>query len=216
LTDSQHKHEHDHDHRGHHHGHGHLKNLDKKRLLLAFCLVASMMAAEIIAGYISRSLALTSDGLHMMVDAFALGLAFWAARIAHRNERAEAGAALTNGVILALMAVFIFQTSLKRCFCPPEINCPLMIGVAAVGLAVNLIQMFILRRGDRTNINMRGAFFHVISDTLCSLGVISGGIAIYFTDFHLLDPILGFLLAILILRYGLYLIRDSLKLLHRK
>ena len=219
MTDGDHQHEHEHDHNhGHHHGHDHthLKDLDKRRLFLAFCLVTSMMATEIVAGYISKSLALTSDGLHMLVDSFALGLAFWAARIAHKNEKAEARAALVNGIILAVMAVFIFKSSLERCFCPLEINCPLMIGVAAVGLAVNLIQMFILRQGDRTNINMRGAFFHVVSDTLCSVGVVAGGIAIYFTGFHLIDPLLGAALALFIFRYGFYLIRDSLKLLRRK
>jgi cobalt-zinc-cadmium efflux system protein len=177
-----------------------------------------MMAIEFLAGFLARSISLVSDAGHMFVDAFALGCAFVAACIcaANKKSRSETYAALINGIVLGLMAVFILKSSLNRFFHPVEIKYQLMIIVAAIGFLVNLLQFLIMRKGNIENINIRGAFLHIISDGLSSVGVIIGGIVIYFTGWYKIDSVLGFIIGIAIFRYGFRLIRDSIKILKNK
>ncbi len=205
LTGGEHKHEHDH----HHHGHSHhdLENVNKKRLWPAFCLVTAVMLLEVIVGYITNSSALANDGYHMLADSFSLGLALWAASVAHKNKTAEVNASLANGIILVMMSFYLAYSSYERCFCPREIGCATVMVVASIGLLVNIIQLFILHGGDMENLNMRAAFLHVVSDTLSSCGVIAGAIIIYNVDdprYLIIDPLVGLAIAALIFRYGIF------------
>ncbi len=187
--------------------------MDKKRLLAAFLICTAMMVVEFVFGIISRSIALTSDALHMLVDAFALGCSFWAASIAHKRKNAETYAALINGMFLLSMAFFLLWSAWERFINPVQVKCDLMICVAVAGFFVNVFQFFILRGGNRKNINMKGAILHVVSDALSSLGVVAGGVIIYFTDCHRVDSILGFVIALAVFRYGVILTKDSIKIL---
>lgn len=189
--------------------------MDKNRLLAAFLICAGMMIVEFAAGIISRSVALTSDALHMTVDASALGCSFWAARIVHKNKKAEVYAALVNGVLLIIMSVFLLNSAFHRFVCPVAVQCGLMIGAAVLGFLANIIQFLILRRGNRENINMRSAILHVVSDALSSVGVICGGIVIYFTNWYPVDSILGCVIGLAVFRYGVILTKDSIKILKR-
>ena len=191
---------------------------DKNRLLAALILCLSMMTIEFLAGFLAKSISLVSDAGHMLVDAFALGCAFAAACIyaANKKSRSETYAALINGIVLGLMAVFILGSSFNRFLHPVEIKYQLMIIVAAIGFLVNLLQFLIMRKGNIENINIRGAFLHIISDGLSSMGVIIGGIVIYFTSWYKIDSVLGFIIGIAIFRYGFCLIRDSIKILKNK
>lgn len=201
-----------HDNCSHCHEHDY-RNADKKRLKTAFLLVLGMMFAELIGGIICGSVALVSDGAHMFVDGFALGCALFAASISYRNPRAEPCAVFINGFILLLMAGYIFYSAYSRLIYPCEIECLLMIIVAAVGLVVNLIQLFIMRGSNRENINMRAAVLHILSDTLSSCAVIGGGFIIWYTGWIMIDPILGFIIGLAILRYSVCLLVGSSRLL---
>lgn len=189
------------------------QNADKKRLKIAFLLVFGMMTAELIGGIICGSVALVSDGAHMLVDGFALGCALFAASISQRSPRAEPYAAFINGFILLLMAGYIFYSAYSRLIYPREIECLLMIVLAVAGLIINLIQLLIMRGSNRENINMRAACLHILSDTLSSCAVIGGGLIIWFTGWTTIDPILGFIIGLAVLRYSICLVIGSSKLL---
>lgn len=177
-----------------------------------------MMTIEFLAGFLAKSISLVSDAGHMFIDAFALACAFVAACmcIANKKNRSEIYVALINGIVLGLMAVFILKSSFNRFFNPVEIKYQLMIIVATIGFLVNLLQFLIIRKGNIDNINIKGAFLHIISDGLSSIGVIGGGIIIYFTSWYKIDSVLGFIIGIAIFRYGFCLILDSIKLLKNK
>lgn len=183
-----------------------------------------MMVVEFVGGWLSQSIALVSDAAHMLVDTLALGVAFLAAHFAGKKGAKKIGgyyigevrAALMNGVILCGMAIFIIYSAVNRFLNPREIQTVLMTAVAVVGFCVNLVGIFLLREGSRENINVRGAFWHIVGDTLSSLGVIAGGIVIHFTGWHLIDSLLGFLIALLILRGGIGLIKDAVEILTKK
>src|SRR4030042_1057671 len=141
--------------------------------------VLSIMVAEIIGGVFSNSLALLSDAGHMLTDALALGLSLFAINLARRPatstktfgyHRAEIMAALANGTILVLVSVYIFYEAIQRFSALPSVKSPLMLIVASIGLIANLIGVFLLRRGSRKSINVKAAFWHVIGDTLSSVG----------------------------------------------
>jgi len=201
----------------------HFLDLDKNRLLAALGITFLMMIVEFIGGWISGSIALVSDAAHMLVDTLALGAAFLAANFAAKEGAKKIGdyyigevhAALANGAILCCMALFIICGAVNRFLNPREVQSVLMTAVAVVGLCVNLIGIFLLREGSHKNINVRGAFLHIVGDILSSLGVIAGGIVIYSTGWHLIDSLLGFLISLMILRGGISLIKDAVKILRK-
>jgi cobalt-zinc-cadmium efflux system protein len=118
-------------------------------------------------------------------------------------------AALTNGVILVLVAVFIFYQAYQRLLEPPEVEAPLMMGVAAIGLVANLAGILLLRRARHTSINIKAAFWHILGDTISSCGVIVGGIIIVVTDWRIVDPIIAIVIGTIILWGAVRLVRES-------
>ncbi|MDP1629575.1 MAG: cation diffusion facilitator family transporter [bacterium] len=198
--------------------------MNRNRLLVAFGITFLMMVVEFAGGLLSGSIALISDAAHMLVDTLALGASALAAHFAAKESAKKIGgyyvgevhAALGNGVILCGVAIFIIYSAVNRFFNPREVQSVLMTAVAVVGLGANLIGIFLLREGSRKNINVRGAFLHIVSDTLSSAGVIIGGAIIYFTGWYLIDSILGFLISLMILRGGIGLIKDAAKVLIKK
>ncbi len=205
-------HNHDHCHHdggGHCHDYEYLRQLNKRRLLAALIINFAMMAVELISGIMSGSISLFSDGAHMLADGSGLSCAFYAMIVAHKKPTAEPRAAQINGYILLVMAIFIFSNAYHRFLSPIDINVEIMTGVAIVGLLANIIMYLILHRSDRNSLVMRSATWHVVSDAASSLGVVAGGIIIYFTGWHLIDPILGFAIGALVLNYALRLIVES-------
>jgi cobalt-zinc-cadmium efflux system protein len=185
-------------------------------------LVLVIMIAEVIGGILSNSLALMSDAGHMLTDALALGLSLFAISLARRPatptrtygyHRAEIMAALANGTLLILISVFIFYEAYRRFFETPVVKSPLMLIVASIGLVANLIGMFLLRRGSRQSINVRAAFWHVIGDTLSSVGVIIAGVIIFFTGWYIADPILAVVIGVVILWGAVRIVRESVDIL---
>ncbi|HEY41187.1 MAG TPA: cation transporter [Dehalococcoidia bacterium] len=189
-----------------------------RQLLIALIIVVLVMVAEIVGGLLSNSLALLGDAGHMLVDALALSISLIAIWIARRPadtaktygyHRVEIMAAMTNGVILLLVAVFIFYRAYQRLLEPAEIDAALMMGVAAIGLVANLTGILLLRRARHTSINIRAAFWHILGDTISSFGVIVGGIIIAVTDWRIVDPIIAIVIGTIILWGAVRLVRES-------
>lgn len=195
---------------------------NKRALILVLCITSIIMLVELAGGLWSGSLALISDAGHMLTDTGSLAftlLALWYSRRPATSKKSygfyrfEILSALLNGVLLALIAGYIFFEAYKRLLNPQPIAGGLMLEIAIIGLLANLIGVFILSKGSHENLNIKGAFWHILSDALSSVGVIIGGMIILLTGFTLVDPIIGFAIAILILRGALNLVFESVDIL---
>jgi cobalt-zinc-cadmium efflux system protein len=191
-------------------------------LQFSLVIVAVMMAVEIAGGLLSNSLALLGDAGHMLVDALALGLSLIALNLAKKPatttrtygyHRAEIIAALANGVTLVLVSIYIFYESYQRFRSPPTVKTPIMLVVAVVGLAANLITMRLLHHDRHSNLNVRAAFFHVFGDMISSVGVIAGGIIIAVSGWKIADPIIAVMIGLIILWGAVGLVRESTDIL---
>ena len=157
------------------------------------------MVIEIVGGFIANSLALLSDGLHMFSDTVSLGVALVAFIYAEKNatssktfgyKRFEVLAALFNGVTLFVISIVIIVEAIKI-FAPPEVQSTEMFIISLIGLIVNVVVALIMFKGGDTNhnLNMRGAFIHVLGDLLGSVGAIIASILIWTFNFTIADPI---------------------------
>lgn len=158
------------------------------------------MTAEVVGGLATGSLALLADAAHMLTDAGGLGLALFAIRFAERPAtpqktygylRTEILAALANAVVLLVLTIYILYEAYRRFVDPPEVIGGPMLAVAVVGLVVNLISMRLLAGGSSESLNVKGAYFEVLSDMLGSLGVIVAALIVMLTGWRLADPIVG-------------------------
>jgi cobalt-zinc-cadmium efflux system protein len=181
-----------------------------------------MMIAEVIGGLLSNSLALLSDAGHMFTDTLALALSFFAMKFADMpaTERKTFGfyrleilAALANGVFLVLISLYIIYEAYLRLLNPQPVQGILMLAVAVLGLVVNVIGALFLIKHHETNLNIRGAFLHIIGDAVSSVGVIIGGIIIYYTGWFLIDPILSIVIALGIIAGAYGLVAESVSIL---
>jgi cobalt-zinc-cadmium efflux system protein len=191
-------------------------------LKIALIIVVVIMAAEIAGGILSNSLSLLGDAGHMLVDALALALSLVALNLARKPatttrtygfHRAEIMAALANGVTLVLVAVYIFCEAYQRFRNPPTVQTTIMLVVAVTGLTANLMTMRLLHHARHDNLNVKGAFLHVLGDTLSSVGVIVGGIIIAVTGWKIVDPIIAIVIGIIILWGSVSLVRESVDIL---
>ena len=191
---------------------------NQRRLLIALAITALMTVVELVGGVLSNSLALLGDAGHMFTDTLALGLSLLALTLARRPasqnrtygfHRAEVLAALTNGAILIFISVFIFYKAYQRFVEPPEVRGGLMLTVAAIGFVANLAGILILRSASRDNLNVKGAFLHMWSDTISSVGVLAAGIIILVTGWTTADPIISVVIGLLILRGAVALVWES-------
>ncbi len=215
-----HHHHHGHEH-GHSHGHSHTSN--KKALLSSFLLIAAFMVVEVIGGIVTNSLALLSDAGHMLSDAAALGLSFYAIKLGEKKvsqektygyKRFEIIAAALNGLTLIVISVYIFYEAFRRFFNPPEVQGTGMLFISILGLLVNIIAAWILMKGDKDeNLNVRSAFLHVIGDMLGSVGAIIAALLIMFLGWGIADPIASVIVALLILVSGFRVTKDSFHIL---
>jgi cobalt-zinc-cadmium efflux system protein len=191
-------------------------------LTIALIIIGMVMVAEIIGGILSNSLALLGDAGHMLVDTLALSLSLIALNIAKKPatttrtygfHRAEIIAALANGVALVVVAVYIFYQAYQRFLEPPTVRTTIMMVVAVIGLAANLVAMRLLHHARHQNLNIRAAFWHILGDTISSVGVIVGGIIIAITGWGIVDPIIAVVIGIIILSGAVRLVRESTDIL---
>lgn len=176
------------------------------------------MLAEVAGGLVSGSLALLADAAHMLTDAASLGLAWFGYKLAARPatqshtfgfSRMRILAAFINGLALLALSVWITIEGLQRLLDPQPVIGPLLLGVAIVGLLVNLVCFYILVSGDHEDLNLRGAILHVAGDLLGSLAAIAAALIIIWTGWMPIDPILSILVAILVAIAGWRVTREA-------
>jgi cobalt-zinc-cadmium efflux system protein len=194
----------------------------RRRLAVVFVLVLGYAVVELAGGFWTGSLALLSDALHMVSDSAALALSLLAGVLAARpakkrrtfgNSRVEILAALANGVALAAVALFISVHAFERYFTPRDVAGAGLFAVALGGLAVNVLALFLLGHHRDASLNVRGAFLHVASDTLASVGVCLAGAGIWAYGWLWLDPAISLVVSVLVLGSAWQLIRDALDVL---
>ena len=182
-------------------GHSHSPaSTNKRSLALVFGLTLLYLIAEVVGGILTHSLALLADAGHMLTDVAGLGLALFAIRFAERPAtpertygfyRVEILAALTNAVVLIGISLYILYEAWQRFKHPPEVESKGMLLVAVIGLVVNMAGIFILRKGSKESLNMKGAYFEVLSDMLTSVGVIIAGVIMLTTGWYYADPLIS-------------------------
>lgn len=181
-----------------------------------------MMVAEIVTGWITHSLALVSDGVHMFTHAFALGLSWAAIVLAARPAslqktfgyyRIEVVAAFVNGLTVLLSAVWIVVEAATRIVTPEPIDLRTTLVVAILGLVINIVTGAILMRADQENLNIRSAVLHMVTDALSSVAIIVGLVVIHFTQWSIIDPIIALGVAAIIVKWSWSLLSDSLHVL---
>ena len=195
----------------------------RRPLVVAFCLVVAFMFVEIIAGFMTGSLALLSDAGHMATDALGLGMALAAITAANRAQRTtlhtyglyrlEILAAMANAILLFGVAVYVLIEAARRLDQPPEVLGGPMLAVAVVGLVVNLISWRLLRAGSTESINVEGAYLEVLADMIGSVGVIVAALLIRFTGWAHADPLFAAGIGVFILPRAWRLGRRSLRIL---
>ncbi|MBI3512848.1 MAG: cation transporter [Proteobacteria bacterium] len=214
---------HDHAHHSpHDHGHGHgasgAATGTEARILWALVLTAGFMVVEFVGGVLSGSLALIADAGHMLADAAALALAFVSLRIARRPadlarsygyHRLEVLAAFVNGLVLLALVAWIVIEAIRRLVAPIAVTSDVMLVIAVLGLAVNVVSFAILSGGDRTSLNLHGALLHVLSDMLGSVAAIVAALVIGWTGWLPIDPLLSLVAAALLVRSSWMLVRRS-------
>jgi cobalt-zinc-cadmium efflux system protein len=193
-----------------------------KSLRIALILTAILLVAEIIGGLLSNSIALLADAGHMFTDVAALGLSLFVAWFSRQPAtpkksfgylRWEILAAFVNGSALLLISAAIIFESVLRLKNPEPVEGGLMLGVAVIGLVINLISARILHPTSQDNMNVRGAYLHVLGDLLASVGTVIAAILIRYTGWLLADPIASFLTTALIMRGAWGLVRESVDIL---
>ncbi|MDX6453405.1 MAG: cobalt-zinc-cadmium efflux system protein [Gaiellaceae bacterium] len=193
----------------HHHGHGHHHHgvgaeTAVRPLAIALGLIVCFMAVEVVLGVVAHSLALLSDAAHMLIDAAALGMSVWAARLALRPaegrmtfgfRRAEILAAQANAITLLVLGVAIVVEALRRLDSPPEVRGLLVVGTALTGAAVNVLALRQVARANRSNLNVEGSFRHLLTDLYAFAGTAVAGLVVWLTGFDRADPIASLLVA---------------------
>ncbi|WP_155594106.1 cation diffusion facilitator family transporter [Lysinibacillus cavernae] len=211
---------------GHHHDHGHdhTHGANKKVLLLSFIIITGYMIVEAIGGFLTNSLALLSDAGHMLSDSISLGIAMLAFMFGEKAasysktygyKRFEILAAVLNGITLIGIALFIFYEAIERFANPPEVATTGMLIISTIGLLINILVAWIMMRGSDTkdNLNMRGAFLHVLSDMLGSVGAIVAALLIMFFGWGWADPLASVIVALLVVRSGYYVTKAAIHVL---
>ena len=197
-----HSHEH-HDHSSHEH-----IPQDKKILALSFAIITGFMIVEFIGGYLFNSLALMADAGHMANDSLSLFLALLALFLSTQKQRYIA---LLNSSSLIVVALMILVEAIQRWQNPIEMMALPMLGVASLGLLVNLFVAKIMLNSDHDNLNIKAAYLHVLTDLFGSIIAILSGLSTYFLGWLWVDPLASMILSILVLKSGIGAFRLALK-----
>jgi cobalt-zinc-cadmium efflux system protein len=193
-----------------------------RRFIYAIVLTSVTLVVEVAGGFWTNSLALLSDAAHVFLDLFALALSLLAIKLAalpptetrtYGWHRSEVLASFINGITIFLIAAGIFYAAAGRLFHPQLVNSLPMFIIAAVGLAMNLLSAVALQRHSHHDLNVKSAFLHVIGDAAASVGVIAGGIVMYFTQLFVLDAVISILIGLVVFVGAFRVLRDSTHLL---
>jgi cobalt-zinc-cadmium efflux system protein len=208
---------------GHGHAHGHTPaGKNKRRLAIVLSLTTTYLIAEVVGGLLTHSLALLADAGHMLTDVAGLGFALMAIRFAERPAtpertygfyRVEILAALANSVVLIGISVYILYEAYDRFRNPPAVESRAMLAVAAAGLLINLVGIYLLRAASKESLNMKGAYYEVFSDLLTSVGVIAAALVMLTTGWYYADPLISAGIGLFILPRTWLLLRDAVGVL---
>lgn len=180
------------------------------------------MVVEAVGGWLTNSLALLSDAGHMLTDAGALGMSLFAMIVGARPpsvtktfgyRRVEILAAMLNGLALWAVVGVILHEAYNRLTSPQPVDPTGMMAIAALGLCINLISLKVLHSHKDENLNVRGAFLHVLADSLGSVGALAAALIIWRTGWFLVDPLVSVMICVLILWSSWGLVRDALHIL---
>ncbi|WP_347219613.1 cation diffusion facilitator family transporter [Chryseobacterium sp.] len=194
----------------------------KKNLLIVLCLSGTYLIAEVIGGIVTNSLALLADAAHMLTDVVGLLLAFIAIKIGEKKAdpsrtygyyRTEILAAVINAVVLLGISIYVLFEAYQRFQNPPEVQSKSMLIVAGIGLLVNIVGMLILRKDSEGSLNMKGAYFEVLSDMLTSVGVMIAGIIMLTTGWYYADPLISAAIGLLIFPRTWRLLKEAINVL---
>jgi len=213
-----------HRHGGHedHHHEPSLREVSRRRLWWAMAIILIFLIIEIVGGLITGSLALLADAGHMLTDLLALAMAIFVGYLAERPAtpertfgflRAEVIGAFVNGGTLILVVGLVFREAISRFLRPSEVAGAGMLAVAVAGLLANLASAWVLSGSRKENINIEGAFIHMLADTLGSLGAVLAGVVILATGWMPADPLASVLIGVLILWSSIGLLRRTLAIL---
>jgi cobalt-zinc-cadmium efflux system protein len=208
----------------HDHFHGELTDraVLQGRMRWVLVITAVFMLAEVVGGILANSLALLADAGHMFTDVGALALSLVAMHLAQRPPdarrtygyvRLEILAALANGAALLVIALFILREAWDRFRTPPEVDGPLMLAVAAVGLLVNVVAAVLLHSHAGESLNVKGAYLHVLGDLLGSLGAVTAGLLVMTQGWMMADPVISVVIALLIMGGAWRLVREAVDVL---
>jgi len=198
------------------------RNVEKKKLSLSLSITAIVMIIEIIGSILTNSIALLSDAGHMFTHTFAISISLIAILIAkkppchHRTfglYRAEVLAAFINGLFLLFVVVIIIYEAIQRLINPEEVLGYQMLFIAFIGLFVNMLSIAILHGSHKKNMNIRGVFYHMISDAVSSIGIILAAIIILLTGWNIIDPLVSLLISGLILYWAWGILKESSRVL---
>jgi cobalt-zinc-cadmium efflux system protein len=203
-------------------GHTHDRATDHRLLAIALAITAVLLVAEVIGGILTHSLALVADGGHMASDLGALALSLSAVMLATRPAtsgrtyglaRAEILAAFVNSLALVAIAAFVFWEAAQRFDNPEDVTAVPMLGIAAAGLAGNVLSARLLSRARHRSLNIRAAFLHIISDAISSVGVIVAGALILITGENRIDSAVSIVIGLLILASSFRIIWETAQVL---
>jgi len=198
------------------------RSVQRKKLSIVFGLTLFFTAVELIGGFLSKSMALVSDAVHMFTDAFALGISLIAVTISrfppchHRTfglYRAEILSAFVNGLLLLGAASWIVYEAISRLFSPQSIHSLPMMTIATLGLIVNGLGLVLLHGEKQKNLNVKSVFYHLASDTLSSMGVILGGIFIHYTGKTWMDSVISLGISGAIFLWAWHVLKESARIL---
>jgi len=194
----------------------------KRNLLIVLGLSGTYLIAEVVGGILTKSLALLADAAHMFTDVAGLFLSFIAIKIGERKAnskktfgyfRTEILAAVINAVVLLAISIYVLFESWQRFMDPPKVQSGSMMLVAGIGLIVNIIGIIIIRKDSSESLNMKGAYFEVLSDGLTSIGVMIAGIIMLITDWYYADPLISAAIGLLIFPRTWKLLKEAINVL---
>lgn len=212
-------HNHSHDH--HSHGPQNLEGINRA-FYIGIILNSIYTLIEFILGYLNNSLALMADATHNLSDVASLIISLIGMKLAQKAanmaytygyKKASILASMINAILLIVVVINIFKEAIERLTMPPEVGGGIIIITALIGVAINTVSAFLFYKGQKSDINVKGAFIHLMVDALVSVGVVISGIVIYYSGINIIDPIISVIIAVVIMFSTWGLFKESLKLM---
>lgn len=206
----------------HNHSHNRGSETSEKNLFITMALNFFITIAEVIGGFISGSLSLISDAMHNFSDGIAIIITYIALRLSKKPKtlkytfglkRAEILAAIINASTLIIISFFLIKEAIVRFYNPSPVTGSLMLIVASLGLIANVTGTFLLKKGSENNLNIRAAYFHLLSDAVSSLAVIIGAVFIILYNIYWIDPLLTILISLYILKETYEIVKESVEVI---